>query len=37
MQLMVVNNGYPEFLPKEDLIVEFGTIERIGLIDDAPR
>lgn len=23
MQLIVVSNGYPEFLPKEDLIIEF--------------
>ena len=37
IQLIVVNNGYPEFLPKEDLVVEFEPKDRIGLIDDAPR
>lgn len=37
IQLIVVNNGYPDFLPKEDLIEEFGTENRIGLIDDAPQ
>ena len=37
LQLIVVNNGYPEFLPKDDLIVEFNPKDRIGLIDDAPR
>lgn len=37
MQLIVVNNGYPEFVPKEDLIVRFDPKERIGLIDDAIR
>ena len=37
IQLIVVNNGYPEFLPKKDLVVEFEAKDRIGLIDDAPR
>lgn len=37
IQLIVVNNGYPDFLPKEDLVVEFDPKERIGLIDDATR
>lgn len=37
IQLIVVNNGYPEFLPKDDLVVEFEPKERIGLIDDATR
>jgi len=38
LQLIVVNNGYPEFLPNEHIIAEFDT-ERDdlpnGLIDDA--
>lgn len=37
IQLIVVSNGYPEFLPKNDLIVEFDPKEKIGLIDDAIR
>ena len=37
IQLIVVINGYPEFLPKNDLIVEFDPKEKIGLIDDAIR
>lgn len=37
LQLIIVSNGYPEFLPKNDLIVEFDPKERIGLIDDAIR
>lgn len=35
MQLIVVNNGYPEFLPKECLKVEFAANGQKGLIDDA--
>lgn len=35
IQVIVVNNGYPEFLPKENLILEFDPKKRIGLIDDA--
>ena len=37
LQLIVVNNGYPDFLPQDDLIEEFGSKEKIGLIDDATR
>ncbi|WP_304509168.1 AAA family ATPase [Anaerotignum sp.] len=35
MQLIVVNNGYPDFVPKDDIRVEFDPNGRIGLIDDA--
>ena len=39
IQLIVVNNGYPEFLPKECIIAEFNSDSRDdlpkGLIDDA--
>ncbi|WP_185423787.1 DNA recombination protein RecN [Listeria booriae] len=34
IQLLIINNGYPDFLPKEDIIVEFSSDGRIGLIDD---
>ncbi|MBF2427916.1 DNA recombination protein RecN [Listeria welshimeri] len=34
MQLLIINNGYPDFLPKKDLIVEFSSDGRVGLIDD---
>ncbi|MDF9824494.1 hypothetical protein M2475_000845 [Breznakia sp. PF5-3] len=34
IQLIIVNNGYPEFLPKEDLIIEFSSSGKNGLIDD---
>ena len=35
MQFIVVNNGYPDFLPEEYIIARFDPKERIGLIDDA--
>lgn len=34
MQLLIINNGYPDFLPKKDIIVEFSSDGRVGLIDD---
>jgi len=34
MQLIVINNGYPDFLPKECLIVEYAADGHKGLIDD---
>lgn len=34
MQLIVINNGYPEFLPKESIILEFSSDGQTGLIDD---
>lgn len=40
IQLIVVNNGYPEFIPKECIVAEFDADEQHGLprglIDDAP-
>lgn len=40
IQLIVVNNGYPDFIPKECIIAEFDSDEQRGLprglIDDAP-
>ena len=35
LQLIIVNNGYPSFMPKEDIIVEYDSKDKIGLIDDA--
>lgn len=32
MQLIVINNGYPEFLPKECIIAEFDSDGRNGLM-----
>lgn len=37
VQLIVVNNGYPDFLPEEDIIVKFDPKGRVGLIDDATK
>lgn len=34
VQLIIVNNGYPEFLPKEDVVIEFSPDGKVGLIDD---
>lgn len=34
IQLIVINNGYPDFLPKEDIVVEFSPNGKVGLIDD---
>lgn len=34
LQLIVVNNGYPSFLPKESIRIEFSSNGQIGLIDD---
>ncbi len=40
IQMIVVNNGYPEFLPHECIVAEFDADEQHGLprglIDDAP-
>lgn len=36
MQFVVINNGYPDFLPKGCLKVEFAANGQKGLIDDAP-
>lgn len=34
LQLIVVNNGYPDFLPQENVILEFSPDGKSGLIDD---
>lgn len=34
LQLIVVNNGYPEFLQKENIVLEFSPDGKSGLIDD---
>ncbi|MCR8688968.1 DNA recombination protein RecN [Lactococcus petauri] len=34
LQLIVINNGYPDFLPKEDIVAEFSPNGKVGLIDD---
>lgn len=34
IQLIVINNGYPDFLPKKDIILEFSANGQSGLIDD---
>lgn len=34
LQLIVINNGYPNFLPKENIIEEFSPNGKVGLIDD---
>ena len=34
MQLIIVNNGYPDFFPKEKLVIEFSSNGKTGLIDD---
>ncbi|MGL9728694.1 AAA family ATPase [Enterococcus sp. DIV0756] len=34
IQLIVINNGYPDFLPREDIILEFSSNGQSGLIDD---
>ncbi len=34
IQLIVINNGYPDFLPQEDIILEFSSNGQNGLIDD---
>ena len=34
IQLIVVNNGYPDFLPREYIKVEFDAAGQKGLIDD---
>lgn len=36
MQMIVVNNGFPDFLPEDCLRVEFAANGQKGLIDDAP-
>jgi len=36
MQLIVVNNGFPDFLPDDCLRVEFAADGQKGLIDDIP-
>lgn len=37
MQLIVVNNGYPDFVPENDVVMKFDPKDRIGLIDDASK
>lgn len=34
IQLIVINNGYPDFLPRESIILEFSSDGQTGLIDD---
>ncbi|MDT2835134.1 AAA family ATPase [Vagococcus carniphilus] len=34
IQLIVINNGYPDFLPKKNVILEFSNDGRSGLISD---
>lgn len=34
LQLIVVNNGYPDFLPDDNLVLEFSSDGKVGLIDD---
>ena len=34
LQLIIVNNGYPDFLPNDNLVAEFSSNGKVGLIDD---